>query len=163
MTPQALPYRENVGMVLFNHAGRVFIGRRANLPANAPNLGSWQFPQGGIDPGESARDALWRELHEEIGTTRANLLSEHPAWLTYDLPADIQPQVWGGRYRGQRQRWFALRFAGDDADIRLDAHPPPEFDAWAWADLAAVPGLVVGFKRQVYDRLARDFAHLAAP
>ncbi len=158
MSGTDLPYRDNVGMVLFNHAGRVFVGRRANLPADAPNLGAWQFPQGGIDPGEAPEAAVWREMSEEIGTTRARLMGEYPTWLTYDLPAAIQPRVWGGRFRGQRQRWFALRFLGQDSDFRLDAHGAPEFDAWAWAELAAVPAMVVGFKRPVYEALAREFA-----
>ncbi len=156
-----LPYRDNVGAVLFNAEGRVFIGRRANLPAGAPNLGSWQFPQGGIDTGETPRAAVMRELAEEIGTARAEVLAEHADWLTYDLPPELLGRVWGGKYRGQRQRWFALRFTGADADIRLDAHGEPEFDAWRWADLAEVTGLVVDFKRPVYAVLARDFARFA--
>ena len=159
--PTTLPYRDNVGAVLFNADGRVFIGRRANLPAGAPNLGTWQFPQGGIDAGENPRTAVMRELTEEIGTARAEVMAEHEDWLTYDLPPELLGKVWSGKYRGQRQRWFALRFTGVDADIRLDAHDEVEFDAWRWAALAEVPALVVAFKRPVYAVLARVFAGFA--
>ena len=130
-----LPYRDNVGAVLFNAAGLVLVARRADLP-NA-------------------------ELEEEVGTARAEILAEHPEWLTYDLPPALIGKALGGKYRGQRQKWFALRFTGVDADIRLDLDPHPEFDAWRWARLAELPGLAIAFKRDIYDRLARDFARFA--
>jgi putative (di)nucleoside polyphosphate hydrolase len=148
-----LPYRPNVGAVLFNPAGLVFVGRRANLAVPC-----WQLPQGGIDGDEPPSAAVLRELREEIGTDCATILAEHDTWLTYDLPPDLVGIAFGGRYRGQRQRWFALRFDGHDSDIRLDAHGEPEFDAWRWVDLAALPELAVSFKRPVYDVIATAFA-----
>ena len=152
-----LPYRPNVGAVLFSAAGRVFVARRADM-ANAEGApGGWQLPQGGIDAGEDPRGAVLRELAEEIGTGDAEIIGEYPDWLTYDLPAELLGRALGGRYRGQRQLWFALRFRGADADIRLDADPHPEFDAWRWADLAELPVLAPPFKRAIYTRLADDF------
>ena len=159
----ALPYRPNVGAVLFNAAGRVFVARRADLPNAEGEAGGWQLPQGGIDHGEDPRSAVLRELAEEIGTDRATIIGEHPEWLVYDLPPHLIGVALGGRYRGQRQRWFALRFTGEDADIRLDADPDPEFDAWRWADLAELPILAVDFKRAIYQTLVASFARFAAP
>jgi putative (di)nucleoside polyphosphate hydrolase len=158
-----LPYRPNVGAVLFNRSGRVFVARRADLPNAEGEAGGWQLPQGGIDRGEDPRTAVLRELAEEIGTDRAEIIGEHPDWLIYDLPSHLLGVALGGRYRGQRQRWFALRFTGKDADIRLDADPDPEFDAWRWADLAELPILAVDFKRAIYQTLAESFARFAAP
>jgi len=156
-----LPYRDNVGAVLFNAAGLVLVARRADLPNAEGAPGGWQLPQGGMDAGEDPAIAVFRELEEEVGTARAEILAEHPEWLTYDLPPALIGKALGGKYRGQRQKWFALRFTGVDADIRLDLDPHPEFDAWRWARLAELPGLAVAFKRDIYDRLARDFARFA--
>lgn len=153
-----LPYRPNVGAVLFNRQGLVFVARRADLPNAEGAPGGWQLPQGGIDEGEDPRVAVLRELAEEIGTTRAEIIGEHPDWLTYDLPPELVGVALGGRYRGQKQRWFALRFTGDDSDIRLDIDPHPEFDAWRWTDLSEVPALAVDFKRRIYQVLAGSFA-----
>jgi putative (di)nucleoside polyphosphate hydrolase len=158
----ALPYRANVGAVLFNAAGLVLVARRADLPNAEGAPGGWQLPQGGMDEGEDPAVAVFRELEEEIGTARAEILAEHPRWLTYDLPPELLGKALGGRYRGQRQKWFALRFTGTEADIRLDLDPHPEFDAWRWARLAELPGLAVAFKRAIYDDLAREFARFAA-
>lgn len=158
-----LPYRPNVGAVLFNPAGLVFVARRADLPNAEGPAGGWQLPQGGIDEGEDPRAAVLRELEEEIGTRAAEVIGEHPDWLTYDLPADLLGIAWRGQYRGQRQRWFALRFTGQDGDIRLDLDPHPEFNAWRWVELAALPGLAVPFKRPIYQALAQSFAPFAAP
>jgi putative (di)nucleoside polyphosphate hydrolase len=156
-----LPYRDNVGAVLFNRDGLVFVARRADLPNAEGIAGGWQLPQGGMDPGEDPREAVLRELAEEIGTDRAEILAEHDTWLSYDLPPELLGRALGGRYRGQRQRWFALRFTGEDADIRLDADPHPEFDAWRWVRLEELPGLAVAFKRAIYEELARAFARFA--
>lgn len=156
-----LPYRANVGAVLFNAAGLVLVARRADLPNAEGAPGGWQLPQGGIDDNEDPAIAVFRELEEEIGTARAEILAEHPRWLTYDLPAHLVGKALGGRYRGQRQKWFALRFTGTDADIRLDLDPHPEFDAWRWAKLAELPGMAVAFKQEIYDDLAREFARFA--
>jgi putative (di)nucleoside polyphosphate hydrolase len=158
-----LPYRPNVGAVLFNRAGLVFVARRADFPNAEGPAGGWQLPQGGIDPDEDPRAAVLRELAEEIGTDRAEIIGEHPDWLTYDLPDHLIGVALGGRWRGQRQRWYALRFTGSDADIRLDADPHPEFDAWRWARLAELPGMAVAFKRPIYEILASSFAEFAAP
>jgi putative (di)nucleoside polyphosphate hydrolase len=156
-----LPYRPNVGAVLFNPAGLVLVARRADLPNAEGAPGGWQLPQGGMDEGEDPAIAVFRELEEEIGTARAEILAEHPRWLTYDLPAHLVGRALGGRYRGQTQKWFALRFTGEDADIRLDLDPHPEFDAWRWAPLADLPAMAVAFKRAIYEDLAREFARFA--
>lgn len=158
-----LPYRPNVGAVLFNRAGFVLVARRADLPNIEGAPGGWQFPQGGIDADEDPRKAVLRELAEEIGTDRAEIIGEHPEWLTYDLPPALLGRALGGRFRGQRQRWFALRFTGTDSDIRLDADPHPEFDAWRWARLAETPTLGPDFKRAIYTVLAQSFACHATP
>ena len=157
-----LPYRPNVGAVLFNHHGLVFVARRANRPNAEGAVGGWQLPQGGIDDGEDPKTAVLRELHEEIGTREAEVLAEHPDWLSYDLPPDLLGIAWRGRYRGQRQRWFALRFIGHDSDIRLDLDPHPEFDAWRWVELAELPSLAVPFKRTIYQDLSTSFARFAS-
>jgi putative (di)nucleoside polyphosphate hydrolase len=157
-----LPYRPNVGAVVFNRAGLVLVARRADLPNAEAPAGGWQLPQGGIDEGEDPRGAILRELAEEIGTSRAEVIGEHDAWLTYDLPPELIGVALHGRYRGQRQRWFALRFTGVDSDIRLDLDPHPEFDAWRWVELAALPELAVPFKRPIYEILASSFARFAA-
>jgi putative (di)nucleoside polyphosphate hydrolase len=158
-----LPYRPNVGAVLFNRDGKVFVARRADLPNAEGAPGGWQLPQGGIDPDEDPRVAVLRELAEEIGTSRADIIGEYPDCVTYDLPPELVGVALGGRYRGQRQRWFALRFLGEDSDIRLDVDPHPEFDAWRWVDLACLPALAVSFKRPIYEALAAWFAPLARP
>jgi putative (di)nucleoside polyphosphate hydrolase len=160
---ERLPYRANAGAVLFNPAGGVFVARRADLPNAEGSPGGWQLPQGGIDAGEDPAVAVLRELAEEIGTARAEIIGEHPEWLTYELPDALIGVALGGRYRGQRQRWFALRFLGSDADIRLNADPHPEFDAWRWAELAELPALAVDFKRPIYQILAASFARFAKP
>ncbi len=154
----SLPYRLNVGAVLFNKTGAVLVARRANFPDVEGAAGGWQLPQGGIDTGEEPRTAVLRELREEIGTDKARIIGEHPDWLTYDLPEPLRGKAFKGRFRGQRQRWFALRFLGHDSEIRWDADPHPEFDAWRWTPLGDLPGLAVPFKRPIYDILARDFA-----
>ena len=156
-----LPYRDNVGAMLFNPAGLVLVARRADLPNAEGVPGGWQLPQGGMDQGEDPAVAVFRELEEEVGTAKAEILAEHPRWLTYDLPAHLVGKALGGRYRGQRQKWFALRFTGRDSDIRLDLDPHPEFDAWRWARLAELPSLAVAFKRTIYEDLAQEFARFA--
>ncbi len=146
-------YRPCVGVVLFDGRGRVFAGRRIDTAPPA-----WQFPQGGIDRGESAREAGLRELAEEIGTDRAEIIAELPGWLRYDLPPHLAARLWGGRYRGQAQKWLLARFAGVDGDIDLAATADPEFDAWRWMDLGEAARQVVPFKRPVYARLVAAFA-----
>lgn len=159
--PATLPYRRNVGAVLFGPDRRVLVARRADFPNAEGAAGGWQMPQGGIDEDENPRAAVLRELAEEIGTAKAVIIGEHPQWLRYDLPPDLIGRALGGRFRGQTQRWFALRFLGADADIRLDLDPHPEFDAWRWVPLAELPALAVPFKRLIYETLAASFARFA--
>ncbi len=158
-----LPYRSCVGVVLFNDAGRVFMGRRIGLPVSFEAKGVWQLPQGGIDAGESPRRAALRELAEETGVRNVEVLGETPDWLIYDLPPELLGKVWGGKYRGQKQKWFALKHLGDEREINL-AVPGhrPEFDLWRWAELERIPDLVVPFKRHIYEALAETFRPVAA-
>ena len=157
MDLENMAYRPCVGIMLLNGQGRVWLGRRHDKPNDEGAGHWWQMPQGGIDPQEDPRAAAFRELQEEIGTAEAEILAEHPEWLFYDLPQELWGKALGGKYRGQRQKWFALRFLGSDADIRLDLDPHPEFDAWRWAGLAELPGLAVPFKRAIYEALVREF------
>ena len=151
---ERLPYRPCVGLMLLNANARVFVAQRVDVRGAA-----WQMPQGGIDDGESPREAAMRELKEEIGTDNADILAESQHWHRYDLPAQLIPKVWGGRYRGQTQKWFALRFTGDDAEIDLEAHEQ-EFQAWCWADVDKLPSMIVPFKRDVYDQVIAEFRPL---
>lgn len=159
----ALPYRRNVGAVLFNAAGLVLVARRADFAGAAGAEGGWQLPQGGIDADEDPHSAVFRELREEIGTANAEIIGEYPDWLQYDLPEELIGKSFKGRYRGQTQKWFALRFRGADSEIRLDLDPHPEFDAWRWAKIAELPGLAVGFKRPIYEALVREFQRHTTP
>lgn len=156
MDKALLPYRLNVGAALFSPEGLVFVGQRKGFPD------AWQLPQGGVDEGENTRRAVLRELKEEIGTDKAEILAEHPDWLQYDLPPELIGVAWKGKYRGQKQKWFALRFTGQDSDIDLYADQHPEFEAWKWVPLPALPALAVPFKRDVYSNLAQSFAAYAA-
>ena len=146
-------YRPAVGIMLLNPAGLAFVGRRIDMPAG---LAAWQMPQGGIDPGETPSQAAFRELEEEVGTGKAETLAETQGWLHYDLPSDIAARMWSGRWRGQRQKWFLMRFTGNDADINL-ATGHPEFDAWEWVEPRRLPELIVPFKRQLYRDLLAEF------
>ncbi len=142
-------YRPNVGAMLFNRAGLVFVGRRNDFNDIEKDSGSWQMPQGGIDAGEDPRGAVLREMKEETGTDRAEIVAETRDWMRYDIPSIVSGKLWHGKYRGQRQKWFALRFLGSDADIDINRHEP-EFSAWKWATLDELPSLIVPFKRDVY-------------
>ena len=152
-----LPYRPCVGLLLLNPSDKVFVGRRIDSAQEAEDI--WQMPQGGIDPGETPREAALRELHEEIGTDKAEIVAESRHWLHYDLPPYLVGKVWKGRYRGQKQRWFALRFLGEDSDIDV-ATAHPEFDAWQWVELDDLPGLVIPFKRDTYRAVVSEFREL---
>jgi putative (di)nucleoside polyphosphate hydrolase len=145
-------YRPAVGIMLLNAANLVFVARRIDTAGEA-----WQMPQGGIDDGEAPRAAALRELEEETGTNKATILAESRRWLRYDLPAELAGKVWGGRYRGQRQKWFAMRFTGTDSDIDL-ATEHPEFMDWKWIPPEQLPGLITPFKRQLYRDILSEFA-----
>jgi putative (di)nucleoside polyphosphate hydrolase len=145
-------YRPAVGIMLLNDADRVFVARRIDTVVEA-----WQMPQGGIDEGEAPRAAALRELEEEIGTAKATILAESQGWLHYDLPPELVGKVWGGRYRGQRQKWFAMRFTGSDTDIDL-ATKHPEFMDWKWIEPDQLPELIIPFKRQLYRDVLAEFA-----
>jgi putative (di)nucleoside polyphosphate hydrolase len=151
--PSPKPYRRGVGIMLLGPDKRIFVGQRIDTP------GAWQMPQGGIDGDETPRQAALRELKEEVGTDKAEILAETKDWLIYELPGDLHLQAWGGRYRGQQQKWFAMRFLGKDADIRFDAHTP-EFDAWKWATRAELLRDIVEFKRPLYEAALKEFAPL---
>lgn len=156
MTPDeiaALPYRPCVGVVLANAEGAVFAAQR-----NDRYTAAWQMPQGGIDPGESAREAALRELMEETGVpdTLVTVEAETPGWLRYDLPPELVPEIWNGQYRGQKQKWFLLRFHGEDGDINI-ATDHPEFSAWQWMSPEDILAAIVPFKRAVYAAVMEDF------
>jgi putative (di)nucleoside polyphosphate hydrolase len=166
MSSPAHGYRPCVGITVINAAGLVWIGRRADSPGEEEGRGAWwQMPQGGIDEGESPADAAVRELIEETGMRTVRILGETGGWLRYDLPADLVGKAWGGRYRGQEQKWFAVRFLGSESEIDIapaTGHKA-EFSEWRWAPLAEVAGLIVPFKRDVYLKVVEAFTPYAQP
>jgi putative (di)nucleoside polyphosphate hydrolase len=149
-------YRAGIGIMLLNRDNLVFVGRRIYMPAG---LAKWQMPQGGIDPGETLSQAAMRELTEEIGTDEAEILAESRSWFDHDVPDEISQGIMGGLYRGNRQKWFAMRFTGTDFDINL-ATEHPEFDAWQWVHPERLPKLVVPFMRRVYLDVLGEFHSL---
>lgn len=148
------PYRPCVGVMLLNSRGEVFVGNRIDMAGD-----NWQMPQGGIDDGESPREAALRELEEEVGTRKAEIIAESANWYRYDLPEAVSYSIWNGRFRGQAQRWFAMRFTGEDRDIVLD-RKNAEFSAWRWVPPDRVEDVIVPFKREVYRQVLREFAGL---
>lgn len=160
-----LPYRPCVGVAVFNRDGLVWIGRRFDENAEGEGEGQWwQMPQGGLDKAEDPYPAALRELYEETSIKSVSLIREAPGWFTYDLPAELVAVSWGGRYRGQTQKWFALRFEGADSEIDV-LHPggghKPEFSEWRWERLERLPELIVPFKREVYRQLVERFRDIA--
>lgn len=161
---ESLPYRPCAGLAVFNRAGLVFIGRRIDGPEHVDNIHVWQMPQGGIDPGEDPWPAALRELHEETNISSVEKLGEIQEWLVYDIPREIVGQAWGGKYRGQKQKWYALRFTGKESEIDI-AHPggghKPEFVEWRWVAMRELPELVIPFKRATYERVVNEFERFA--
>ena len=159
-----LPYRDCVGVAVFNAHGNVFLGQRKSEgdPDKSADQGfAWQMPQGGIDHGEDPLRAALRELHEETSITSVSLLAEAPEWIYYDLPDELVGVAWKGKYRGQRQRWFAFAFTGPDSEIDVltpgGGKHKPEFSAWRWEKLSRAPSLIVPFKRPAYEEVVEAF------
>jgi putative (di)nucleoside polyphosphate hydrolase len=152
--PTALPYRDGVGIMLTNAHGRVFVGQRIDW-----HLDAWQMPQGGVDEGEDWEAAAFRELTEETGIVPelASIMARTDEPLFYELPEGLRHKVWKGRYRGQRQHWYLMRFSGTDADVNI-ATEHPEFNAWKWAAVDALGSLIVPFKRELYRQVVATFA-----
>jgi putative (di)nucleoside polyphosphate hydrolase len=159
-----LPYRPCVGVMLFNGDGRAFIGRRIDGPEHVDLTHAWQMPQGGIDSGENPWQAALRELREETNVRSVKRLGEISEWLRYDIPRELIGKAWKGKYRGQKQKWFALRFTGPESEIDVE-HPDgaheAEFADWRWEALENIPRLIVPFKRAVYERVVDEFAKYA--
>lgn len=153
-----LPYRPCVGVMLVNHDGKVFVGKRIDNKEGD----WWQMPQGGIDDGEDLQAAVYRELEEETGVSEklVTILAHTREELLYDLPEELMGKLWGGKYRGQRQHWFLARFEGSDSDIDLNAHRPPEFCEWKWVKAELLPDLIVPFKKRVYRAVLEEFRAL---
>ena len=151
-----LKYRKNVGMVLINAQGYIFVGKRIDN-----NTGAWQMPQGGIDEGEAPETAAFRELTEETGINPSNarLLGSTTGWLSYDIPVELVPQLWDGQYRGQEQKWFAFEFLGKDSDINIVTEEP-EFSEWAWKSKKDLLSSIVPFKVEVYQKVFLELGHL---
>jgi putative (di)nucleoside polyphosphate hydrolase len=166
-TAKSLPYRPCVGIALFNAEGLVWIGNRSDENAEGEGEGNWwQMPQGGLDSKEDPYQAALRELYEETSMGSVSRLKEASGWFTYELPPELVSQSWGGRYRGQKQKWFALRFEGDVKEIDV-LHPgggkyKAEFSSWRWEKLARLPSLIVPFKRKVYEQVVAAFEEFAA-
>lgn len=149
-----LPYRDGVGVMLYNAQGMVFVAKRIDMITEA-----WQMPQGGMDVGEEPRATALRELEEEIGTNKVEIIAESADWYYYDLPVDLIPKVWGGNYCGQRQKWFLMKFVGTDADINIQT-VHPEFSEWKWIKPELLPDVIVPFKRDLYAALVQEFRRL---
>ena len=160
---ESLPYRPCVGTTVLNRQGHVFIGRRIEGPEHVDKLHAWQMPQGGVDKGEDPWQAALRELYEETNIRSVEKLGEIDEWLAYDIPRDIVGEAWGGKYRGQTQKWYVLRFTGDDSEIDIAAPGghKPEFAEWRWEPMKNLPKLIIPFKRPVYERVVQEFAKFA--
>ena len=152
-----LEYRLGVGIMLVNRQGLVFLGKRLGVSWSKDE--AWQMPQGGIDEGEEPKEAVFRELYEEVGVDNVELIKERGDWLSYDLPAELMPNLWDGKYRGQKQKWFLMRFLGKDAEININTEIP-EFSDWRWERPENLPNLIVDFKRDLYSELVRGFLPL---
>ncbi len=150
-TLNTLPYRKGVGIILLNKDDAVFVGKRIDTRSEA-----WQMPQGGIDEGENPEQAAYRELQEETGVSQASIIAESKDWYHYDLPEALVPNIWGGKFRGQQQKWFVMRYEGTNSDINIQTEHP-EFNEWKWQRLEYLPELIVPFKRPLYQALLDEF------
>jgi putative (di)nucleoside polyphosphate hydrolase len=159
---ESLPYRPCAGITLFNRAGLVFVGRRSGGVEHVDATHAWQMPQGGVDEGEDPYSGALRELYEETNVSSIERLGEIEDWIAYDIPRNIAGEAWGGKYRGQKQKWFALRFVGPDNEIDVRApgggKHKPEFIDWRWVELKTLPDLVVPFKRRIYEQVVTQFS-----
>jgi putative (di)nucleoside polyphosphate hydrolase len=161
---ETLPYRPCAGMMVLNRDGLVFVGRRSSGPEHIDATHVWQMPQGGIDDNEDSFKAALRELYEETNIRSVAKLGEIADWLTYDIPRDLVGQAWGGKYRGQKQKWYALRFTGPESEIDIKTPAgghEPEFIDWRWVVMNTLPDLVVPFKRATYERVVKEFRKFA--
>jgi putative (di)nucleoside polyphosphate hydrolase len=161
---ESLPYRPCVGIMVINRKGRVFVGKRRGGPEHVDATHAWQMPQGGVDEGEDTYQAALRELGEETSIRSVEKLGEIPEWLSYDIPREIVGEAWKGKFRGQTQKWYALRFTGKDSEIDI-ANPhgghKAEFTDWRWEAMEKLPALIIPFKRPVYERVVKEFARFA--
>lgn len=151
-----LPYRPCVGIALFNHENKVFVGERIDTP------GAWQMPQGGVDPGETPQQTALRELAEEVGTNNVEIIETAKQTICYDLPEPTRSRLWNGKYRGQEQTWVAARYKGKDHEINLNAFDPPEFTNWQWIELERTIDLIVPFKKELYNKIIELFSHISS-
>ena len=151
MNNNNLPMRDGVGIVVLNQDNKVFVGKRKDNPTD-----KWQMPQGGIDKGEDIETACFREMKEEIGTDKASIIAIHPEWLNYDIPEILANKLWDQKYRGQTQKWVALKFTGIDSDINIKTHIP-EFSKWKWISPQQLTSLAAPFKREVYENVLNVF------
>ena len=147
MTLKKLPLRLGVGAVVLNKKNQVFVGKRKDNP-----IDKWQMPQGGVNTGENLIDAMKRELHEETGIQNIKIINEIDGWFEYELPKNLLGKIWKGRFRGQKQKWFVVKFLGSDGEINLQTDKP-EFIEWRWIDIEYLPNVIVDFKRKVYQQL----------
>lgn len=150
----SLPYRRGVGMMIINDKGQVFLGQRLETRYEA-----WQMPQGGIDTAETPSSAVKREMLEELGSDNGEILAETKRWYSYDIPEFLVPKLWGGRYRGQKQKWFLIRFMGQDSEINISTDTP-EFKEWRWAEIEELPDLIIPFKKVLYEAVLKEFTPL---
>jgi putative (di)nucleoside polyphosphate hydrolase len=155
----SLAFRLGVGIMLVNADKKVFVGRRIDQTRQKENdiiSKVWQMPQGGIDSGEHLEEALWREMDEEIGCSKGEIIAESKEWYSYDLPLDLQIRLWGGRFQGQKQKWFLVKFLGEEKDINLNTHYP-EFSSWKWVDCDELVNIIVPFKKELYEKIIGEF------
>ncbi|MFU7502675.1 MAG: RNA pyrophosphohydrolase [Candidatus Tisiphia sp.] len=147
-----LPYRPSVGMMIIDSANRVFVGKRIDT-----KIAAWQMPQGGIYLGETPSVAALREMFEEIGCNKGYIIAESKYWYSYDVPKILIPKLWGGNFRGQKQKWFLIRFTGTNEDININTHNP-EFEEWRWAKFDELLSIIIPFKRKLYKAVVKEFA-----